>query len=153
MPLGCISMRLMNSDTIIKNLKKKGFKSTLLRRKLIDIFLSKNFPISVPEVLELLHSENLDANKTSVYREIEFLTDQQLIRQIDFRERGKRYEFDLRNHHHHLICIKCNLIEDFELEQDLELTENQIKETKGFEVLNHSLEFFGICKNCANLRD
>jgi Fur family ferric uptake transcriptional regulator len=145
-------MRLMNSDAILKNLKKKGFKSTLLRRKLIDIFLSKNFPISVPEILDLLRLENLEVNKTSVYREIEFLIDQQLIRQIDLRERGKRYEFDLRNHHHHLICIKCNLIEDFELDQDLDVTEKKIKEAKNFTVLNHSLEFFGICKNCSTKR-
>ena len=48
--------------------------------------------------------------------------------------------------HHHLICTKCQKI--IEMADELESYESFIKEKYGFDVIDHDLTFYGICKEC-----
>lgn len=137
-----------NKTEVIINLQRKGFKLTKVRTRLVELFMQSSQPLSIPEVVLQLHKENLPVNKTTIYREIEFLLQQNLLRTVDLRERGKRYEYEDLRHHHHLICINCKKMEDFESENDLEETEKMILKKHNFSVLQHSLEFYGLCKDC-----
>ena len=136
----------MTSKDVMKNLKDKGFKVTKARQDLIELLLASAQPLTVPEISHKLESE---PNKTTIYREITFLKELGIIKEIDFGENKKRYESDLKDHHHHLICLNCQKIEDFELEKDLKIEEKKIKEKNNFKVMSHSLEFFGLCRRCA----
>ena len=138
----------MKKTEILVSLQRKGFKLTKVRTRLIELFMQSSQPLSIPEVVLQLHRENLLVNKTTIYREVEFLLQQNLLRTVDLRERGKRYEYEDNSHHHHLICINCKKIEDFESENDLKEVEKLIKKKHNFSVLQHSLEFYGLCKNC-----
>ena len=61
-----------------------------------------------------------------------------------------RYEIvnsDETHMHHHLICNTCN--EVIEVQDDLlEDLEESIYSKYGFEVLDHSVKFYGQCKKC-----
>ena len=49
--------------------------------------------------------------------------------------------------HHHLICTRCNAV--IEVEDDLlEELEDRIGKEYEFKIVDHSLQFFGICKQC-----
>lgn len=141
-------MQPMDKTEVLINLQRKGFKLTKVRSRLIELFIQSAQPLSVPEVLETLHSEGLFVNKTTIYREVEFLIQQNLLRTVDLRERGKRFEYEDNSHHHHLICINCKKMEDFESENDLQEVEIRIKKKHNFTVLQHSLEFYGLCTKC-----
>lgn len=81
---------------------------------------------------------------------MEVLYKNDLIQRLEFGEGKFRYEIKKdKYHHHHLICTNCGKVEDVEGEF-LTKMENEIKSKKGFLVKSHSLEFFGICKNCQN---
>ena len=138
----------MDKTEILINLFRKGFKLTRARTRIIEHFISSHSPISIPEIVSTLHKAEIMVNKTTVYREIDFLLEQNLIRSVDLRERGKRYEFAGQNHHHHLICVNCKKMQDFESENDLSEIELKIYKDFGFSVIQHSLEFFGLCSNC-----
>ena len=125
----------------------KAYRSTPVREKLIELF-SKGLLLSVPDIQKLLLSYKLSPNKTTIYREIEFLKENNLIQEIDFGDGKKRYERTDGEHHHHLICTSCKNIDDVTLESDLDHFEEKIKSTKKFKVTRHSLEFFGLCLNC-----
>lgn len=140
----------MEKVEIFVNLQRKGFKLTKARTRIIELFLQSKSPISVPEIVSLLNSAGLMVNKTTVYREIEFLSNQKLLRTVDLRERGKRYEFEDNSHHHHLICINCKKMEDFESDNDLREIEDRIQQQHNFSVLQHSLEFYGLCRSCSD---
>ena len=74
-------------------------------------------------------------------------TQKGLTKQIQLNEGKFRYELTSKPDHHHLICQKCGTIEDIsdcavgDLEKDIE-------KKKNFKIVSHSLEFYGMCKDC-----
>lgn len=114
---------------------------------MMEILGKTKSPLSVSELLEKLSKKELKPNKTTVYREIEFLNKKGKVEEVDFGEGKKRYEGS-GSHHHHIICIKCKKVKDITLEQDLDKFNAKIASQAGYKPVGHSLEFFGICKSC-----
>lgn len=134
---------------VIDGLVSNGFRITRIRKAMIEVFLKNGLPLSALDMMSSLRAIKVPFNKTTVYREIAFLKENGIIKDVQFiNERTKRYELVSVDHHHHLICLKCKKVEDIVLEKDLEEQERKIYESKGFKVLNHSLEFMGICQIC-----
>lgn len=123
------------------------YKNTKVRSAMLEVFAKNPIPLSIAELLLKLKKMNIVPNKTTVYREIEFLKSLGLISEVDFGEGKKRYE-TRGKHHHHIICINCKTIKDISLEADLDLFNAKIAKTAGFEPVGHSLEFFGLCSSC-----
>ncbi|HSX19379.1 MAG TPA: transcriptional repressor [Candidatus Saccharimonadales bacterium] len=132
----------------LSSLKKEGHRITKARKAIIDTFNSENMPLSVGELNAKLQKLGVMVNKTTLYREIEFLLSQKMIVEINLGEDKKRYELASNAHHHHLVCLNCKRVEDIDLQNDLLKQESSIAKSKGFKVSSHSLEFFGLCKNC-----
>lgn len=133
---------------IIAGLKQSGYKNTKIRQAIIDLLLKSTTPLSAIQIQRKLENSGLETNKSTIYREFAFLKDQKVIKELQLGEDKKRYEIEGENHHHHLICVKCETVEDFNLEKELDQEERQIARLKNFKVLNHSLEFFGVCGRC-----
>jgi Fe2+ or Zn2+ uptake regulation protein len=137
----------MNIQNILSDLKEKGLKNTRVRKSIIEILINSSTPLSVSEILEKLLKDHLNPNKTTIYREIEFLKKFQVLQEIDFGDGKKRYEIS-EDHHHHIICINCQTVSDIAMEKDLNNQEKQILKQLGFKPIGHSLEFFGLCSKC-----
>ena len=138
-----------NTESILSSLGGQGFRITRLRKAIVGIFAVNDLPISADELMELLRSGKTSFNRASVYREIAFLKERGVIQEIQFlHERVKRYELASLDHHHHLVCLRCNRVEDIIRENDLVDQERSILKSKGFKVTNHMLEFHGICRGC-----
>lgn len=132
-------------------LKNSGHRLTNTRKATLAIFASTKHPLSAQEIITELESRKLKVNKTTVYRELDFLLAQKLIRELDLMEGKKRYEIVTKDdHHHHLICRLCSLIQCVEMPGDLSRIEKQILKEHKFIVQDHILEFFGVCENCSN---
>jgi len=138
---------LMDSSSIIENLKSKGHKNTKVRQALVEILLTTHSPLSIIQLLQNLSKKGLKPNKTTVYREIEFLTNQGLVSGVDFGEGKKRYEGS-GDHHHHIVCINCKSIKDISEDVDLDKLHASVVKKVGYKPVGHSLEFFGLCSNC-----
>lgn len=104
-------------------------------------------PLAAPEILQALEKKKLAVNKTTVYRELDFLLEQDIAQEVEFGDKKKRYEISDK-HHHHVVCVECKNVEDVDLQQDLDEAERKIAKQKGYTIINHSLEFFGLCANC-----
>lgn len=131
-------------------LTTKGFRMTKTRETILQILSHHQEPISVPDILACLSHEELNINKTTAYRELDFLLKQGIIHELDFGDRKKHYELSDRGHHHHLICEQCHSIQDIEFEEDLKKEEEKITKSTGFHIKRHALEFFGLCEKCQN---
>lgn len=65
-----------------------------------------------------------------------------------------RYELAewLAGHHHHLVCLQCGSVDDFELEPRREKALNELVArvgvVHGYAVSNHALEVQGLCRGC-----
>ncbi len=136
------------TDKIISNLKKQGHKITKVRLEIIKILLESNTPLSITDLIDKLSSKNLKPNKTTVYREIEFLGNQGLVSGVDFGEGKKRYEGSSEEHHHHIVCVNCKKVKDIHMEKDLDKLMEKIAKQVNYKAVGHSLEFFGLCPAC-----
>ncbi len=122
-------------------------RTTKVRLALIELLKDTSTPLSISEILSKLSSKALKPNKTTIYRELEFLSKQGLTSSVDFGEGKKRYEGP-GDHHHHIICVNCKRVKDVKIEKDLDIFNAKIVKTAGFKPVGHSLEFFGLCENC-----
>lgn len=136
-------------ENIIEELQAKGYRLTEARQALLEVLFRDSAPLSVPEILERMGRRGTVVNKTTVYRELENLERLGVVRNVQLSDRRQHYEIASREHHHHLVCIDCEQVEDIEVdEQDIARQEDIVRQKNRFTVLRHSLEFFGLCRNC-----
>ena len=124
------------------------FKKTPARIAITDFLSKSDSPVDILQVINFLRSKDLNTNKVTVYRIMDFLLKNKVVDRVEFGEGKFRYEIK-KNHHHHLICIECGKIDDVEGEF-MKKMEEEIYKDKQFKVKYHSLEFFGLCKSCQN---
>lgn len=134
---------------ILSNLRKEGFKITKAREGILKFLESTKLPVSAFEIKECIQKEGLRRiNKTTIYRELQFLKAQDIIVEVDFGDGKKRYEMK-RNHHHHVICVNCEKIEEIKLNKSIICQEEEnISKASNFTIVDHYLEFLGVCRKC-----
>lgn len=146
-----ICMASITPDSILEMYK---LRSTELRKTILSFFLNASKPLSVPELQETLKSLGLDANKTTLYRQVELFTQLGIIKELHLEQEKTHYEMAAMDHHHHLICNNCQKIEHIEvpsIEEHVENLEMETKNKTGFNIVSHTLEFYGLCKKCMKL--
>lgn len=136
----------------INNSKKRisipiGARLTPVRKVICSFFDQSREPVDCSQIISFLENQGFKVNKTTVYRQLDFLLKEGLIHALDFGEGKKRYEL-VGDHHHHLICTRCEKIECFEVEENFRKQETDIYMATDFKVTGHLLEFLGICKKC-----
>lgn len=135
----------------ISFLKEKGYKITSARIIILEIFLKNKIPLSANDVFKKITKDKKikDINEATVYRTISSFENDGILKKIDLRKESTYFELN-SDHHHHIVCVKCGNIEDFEESREVEKILNKIiKYSTKFETIkDHSLELFGICKVC-----
>ena len=87
----------------------------------------------------------------TVYRNLEILTELGEIQTIALAGSLKR--FDRRPHnHYHMRCMRCDRLVDAPMEI-IDSLERALQEKTEFRILDHNLEFTGICPDCQALLD
>ena len=133
---------------LIEKLKSKGHRITRIRENLILVFSKSTQPLSIPEINLAVQNNELNPNKSTLYREIDFLKSQKIIKELDFGENKKRYELISSSPKNHLVCLKCKKIFDFQANFNLEKEDKRVYKQTGFKIIRYSLELFGLCINC-----
>jgi Fur family ferric uptake transcriptional regulator len=129
-------------------LRPRGYRATPIWTAILGQFTHRKIPLSAIDIKNVLRREGFPVNKTTVYRKLSSLKKTGVIREIILGDRTRRYEMADGDHHHHLVCVRCKNVEDVPLKEDLDDEEHRIGRFRGFKVLNHSLEFFGVCAKC-----
>lgn len=133
---------------LIQQLENKKLRKTRLRLLLLEAMCNSDQPLSVEHMLAFVSKNKFRSHKTSVYRQLLVLQKEKMIKEIQFGENKKRYEIYFDKHHHHLVCTRCDSIQDVDSENDLDALERKITREKKFKITSHALEFFGLCKKC-----
>ena len=138
--------------TILDELREAGFRLTSARKAIVRVICNASSPLGAPDIIALMASMGVVVNKTTVYRELEFLSGQDLIAEVLVGDGLRRYELMPEgHHHHHLVCKQCSAVECVEVERcvgEEALQIKQIEKKSNFKVTEHSLKFFGLCARC-----
>jgi len=127
-------------------LRKAGFKATPARLAILAVIKRSKNPLSAQEIIEWLGNK---FDQVTVYRFMKKLQAKGIIRQIDLRQNHAHFELFDTADHHHLVCIHCDKIEDITGCGVEDMYKTILEKTRGFlEIRQHSLEFYGVCKNC-----
>ena len=145
---------LFEPKNLKKTLAEKNYKMTPQRKGILQVFADyPNKHLSAEEVHEILQKKDLDFGLATVYRNVELLTELGVLAKVDFGDGCTRYELNTTDpkihNHHHLICINCKKVIEFE-EDLLESLEKFIEQKSGFQIVNHEVKFFGYCSECKN---
>jgi len=136
--------------TDFKNLLKDNALKFTIQREVILQTLYKSDEHLTPESLHHLLQNNFPDLKigiATVYRTLALLEDSDMVTSLSFGAQGKKYELGAKEHHDHMICTSCGQITEF-VDEEIENRQDAIAKELGFKISDHSMQIYGICKNC-----
>lgn len=131
-------------------LAKKNYKLTAQRELILTIFLeNREDHLSAEEVYMHVKEKDPQLGLATVYRTLDLFEELGLLQKVDFDDTRRRYELGQKEgHHHHLICLNCNGITEFN-DDLLEEFEDTIEKEHHFKVVDHHIRFYGYCSSCS----
>jgi len=140
---------------IKEQLARREHRLTPQREAIVRLFLERpDEHLSADEVFTHIRARLPEIGLSTVYRTLELLAELGILQKLDFGAGRSQYELSLPDAghlHHHLICLRCGKIREFQPDGLEELEEAVARET-GFEILDHSLRFYGLCEDCRDER-
>lgn len=136
----------MNLDIIFKKIHAQGGRITKVRKEVVRILSETECLMSQADIFAQLKKLKIEPCRSTIFRELFFLTKNNIV--IKNTISGVDYYEIPQGHHHHLVCLGCNSIKKVEINNHLKKQENQIEKQNQFNIINHSLEFYGYCRNC-----
>jgi Fur family ferric uptake transcriptional regulator len=138
-------------EKIKQKLQDQGYKLTPQREATARVLLeNEEDHLSAEEVFMLVKDKAPEIGLATVYRTLELLSEMHVVEKINFGDGVARYDLRTDNnkhHHHHLICVKCGSMSEI-MEDWLGPLEERLEKDYRFTVLDHRLDFQGICAKC-----
>lgn len=135
-----------------KRLHAHDVRYTRGRRKVVSALVGADGPKSAAELYAEVGSA---VPLSSIYRTLTVLEESGVV-VPHLGARGlTRYELAewITGHHHHLICVRCGVVEDIAIPQSQEAQVRDLVEDIGslvsFSPMSHALEIEGRCSKCS----
>jgi Fur family peroxide stress response transcriptional regulator len=116
------------------------------REKILEILQSTGIHPTATWIYDQLRDEFPSLSLGNVYRNLNILVEQGLIKKIDFGSTFDRFDANIARHYH-FICERCGSITDLTMPMRDELNKRVDEETN-FKTRRHRIEFYGLCDRC-----
>ena len=131
-----------------EDLKSAGLKVTLPRLKILEVLESSpSHHLSAEDIYRVLIEQHEEVGVATTYRVLSQFEESGIVHKLNFENNQAVYELCGADHHDHLVCVKCNKIIEFQ-DDVIEKHQIQIADKHGFELTDHSLYLYGLCKDC-----
>jgi Fur family ferric uptake transcriptional regulator len=87
-----------------------------------------------------------DVGLATVYRVLMQFEQAGLLIRHHFESGKAVFELDNGGHHDHIVCVKCGRVEEF-YDAEIEKRQQEAAESLGFEIQDHSLTIYVVCKD------
>lgn len=114
---------------------------TPIRQAVVDCLKIQHLMSAKDVVLALEKNENF-ANKTTIYRALDFLVAEGLVSKVQFLDTDAQYEVVTEDVHDHLVCTNCGIVEK------TRPMSPPVKHVGPFEVKDRQTIYYGLCKKC-----
>ncbi len=138
-----------------KELKKAGLKVTLPRLKILAILQQPdNQHISAEDVYKILLEQGEDIGLATVYRVLNQFDDAGILSRHHFEGGKSVFEISQKEHHDHLVCLRCGKVVEFE-DPLIERRQEEVASENNMKLTHHSLYMYGECNdvNCDQSSD
>jgi Fur family ferric uptake transcriptional regulator len=129
-----------------------NFRNTKQRRAILSIFRKASRPLSASEVYRKAREIYPQIALTTVYRNLEQLTEQRVLRR--HRLRGKEYSYTLneRKKRHYIVCLSCDRMVSID-KCPIEEHTAELAEITGYQIVMHDVQLYGYCQGCRCSKD
>ncbi|MDN2663793.1 ferric iron uptake transcriptional regulator [Psychromonas sp. 14N.309.X.WAT.B.A12] len=124
-------------------LKEAGLKVTSPRLKILSLLqLPENQHLSAEDLYKKLLDQGDEVGVATVYRVLNQFDDAGIVTRHHFEGGKSVFELTHKEHHDHLVCLKCGEVIEFN-DPIIEERQMLIAEKYGIKLTNHSLYLYG----------
>ena len=129
-------------------LRRQGCRITEQRKAVLQVVAAAEQPMRAVDIWQQVRIKEEDISLDTVYRNLTLLVEQGILLPIGaLGKDATSYEWSHDGHHHHIRCVDCGQAVCLDIcPVDARLEEEA--QRKGYELLRHSLDLYGRCKNC-----
>ncbi len=134
-------------DRMIQKLRAHDHRITPQRLAILRVLANSEGHPSVEQIYARVKTDFPTTSLATVYKNVSLMKSLGEVLELGFSDDSNRYDGNKPYPHPHLVCTNCKKIIDPNLSMLQDLTQELVQET-GFQILNHRMDFFGICPEC-----
>ena len=119
------------------------------RQEILNFLIGSYDHPTAEEVYEAVKKKGSTASKGTVYRNLNFLVEKEIIEKVSMHNGPDRYDYK-KTPHNHAICVKCNKVFDFEYDFNMKKARKEISKQANIEIFSDYITVQGICNDCKN---
>lgn len=139
-------------EHMLARLREQGQRITPQRLAILRILARDEGHPSVEGIHKIVVKDFPTTSLATVYKTITLLKELGEVLELEFSQGSNRYDGSKPYPHPHVVCTRCKRIVDPVLESLSTMTVEVSKQT-GFKVVNHRLDFYGLCPECQKERE
>lgn len=132
-------------------LNAAGLRSTNQRALILEVIRRGQGHLDADEVYRRARQKQPRLSLSTVYRTLQTLKELGLVEELHFDEAHHHYEIKPSAEHHHLVCLGCGKVVEFECPMSQKMKAD-ISREKGFEVTSTEVRMTGYCSKCRQAR-
>ena len=129
-------------------LKNEGLRYTSQRQIVWDEICKTDDHRDAEDIYFKIKTSGQKVSRATVYRTIDILVKNNLVRKLELGDGRNRYENKLdSSHHDHIVCIQCGRIDEF-MDENIEKLQDEIAKKYQFKIVRQIHQLFGLCRDC-----
>ncbi|MCZ3389685.1 MAG: transcriptional repressor [Actinomycetia bacterium] len=124
-------------------------RNTRQRVAVLDMLDSLNQFTSAQDIHGRLRDNGSTVGLTTVYRTLQSLAEARQVDVIRTDDGEAMYRRCTTEHHHHLVCRRCGRTIEVD-SPTVESWAEEVAKRHGFADINHTIEIYGVCPDCAS---
>jgi len=128
-----------------------GARVTNQRVLILEVIRQGQGHLDADEVYRQAREKQPRLSLSTVYRTLQLFKKLGLVEELHFDEAHHHYELKPASEHHHLVCLGCGKVVEFECPLSQKMKEDVSRE-KGFEVTDVEVRMRGYCPTCRQSR-
>ena len=141
------SAKTKSLANIRRALNVSGLRITSQRALILEVIRHGQGHLDADEVYRRAREEQARLSLSTVYRTLQTLKKLDLVEEVHFDEAHHHYEIKVSTEHHHLVCLGCGQVIEFQYPLT-RLVKRQVTEAKDFEITGSEVRITGYCPTC-----
>ena len=146
-----MNTRIRSSDVSRRVLNNAGMRVTHQRALILEIIRRGHGHLDADEVYRRAQEKQPRLSLSTVYRTLQIFKKLGFVEELHFDEAHHHYEVKPSVEHHHLVCLGCGKIVEFECPLTQKM-KGDIAREKSFEVIGVGVQMTGYCSKCHQKR-
>lgn len=131
--------------SLVERLRRRGWRLTAQRRVIAEAMTGQHLHLTADEVLDRAREQLPEVSRATVYNTLNELVSLGEVLEITHVDGRKRYDPNVTERHHHLVCVDCGRMMDVRLDDPV-LPADQYH---GFVLEDVEVTFHARCPGCA----